>query len=53
MLNNDDFKNIGDWKPGKKTNDFPITYTLTGDPQDVSHAKEKIDGMIRKVIKNF
>lgn len=53
MLNNDDFKNIGDWKFGKKINDFLIIYILIGDFQDVLYVKEKIDGMIRKVIKIF
>lgn len=44
-----DFKIIGQWKPGRKLDDFPITYMLSGSPQDVSQAKAEIDLMITKV----
>lgn len=57
-LLNDDFKIKGHWKPGRKIDDFPITYVLSGSPQDVSQAKAEIDLMITKVhvqvnYKNF
>lgn len=44
-----DFKIIGHWKLGRKLDDFPITYMLSGSPQDVSRAKAEIDDMITKV----
>lgn len=44
---------IGHWKPGRKRNDFPITYTLTGSPQDVSCAKAEIDDLITKVYSDM
>lgn len=45
----DGFKIIGHWKPGRKVDDFPVTYMLSGSPQDVSRAKAEIDGIITKV----
>lgn len=51
MLKNH-FKIIGYWKPGRKLDDFPITYMLSGSSQDVSQARAEIENMITKVYIN-